>query len=76
MNLPPTDTEPYVCVSITDPNDDEEVATITKWLSVNDIVEAGNEGFTLCPWVRWDDMDATDADIVMQFAMLGEYTYA
>ena len=76
MDLPPTDTEPYVCATILDPNDEEEVATITKWLSVNDIVEAGNKGFTLCPWVRWDDMDATDGDIVMQYAMLDAYMYA
>ena len=75
LNLPPTDTEHYVCATILDPNDEEEVATITKWLSVNDLVEAGNKAFTLCPWVRWDDMDATDGDIVMQVALLDAYVY-
>lgn len=75
-NLPESDDAPYIRATILDPDYDEDPDhVITKWLSINDLVEAGNKGFVLCPWVRWDDMDAGDGDIIMQYAMLGQLVY-
>jgi len=71
--LPPLDNIPYVRLSIIDPDNEER--RITKWLSVEDIVQGVNAVVAQCPWVRWDDLDATDADMVLQYAMLGEVIY-
>lgn len=45
---------------------------ISKKLSVLDIVEA----FFKSKAMSWDNLDAGSSDYIMQFAMLGEYTYA
>lgn len=66
---------PYVTVSIQDPDmgDDDTVTTVT--LTVRDIAQTLGECLVDYPYLRWDDMDALGADLVIQTAVLGEYTY-
>ena len=67
---------PYITVSVDDPNYDEGEQSLTVTLSVNDIIESVANTLKYHPWVRWDDMDAISADIVLQYATIGAYTYA
>lgn len=67
---------PYITVSVDDPNYDEGEQSLTVTLSVNDIIESVANTLKYHPWVRWDDMDASSGDIVMQYAVLGDYVYA
>lgn len=67
---------PYITVSVDDPKYDEGEKTLTVTLSVNDIIESVANTLKYHPWVRWDDMDAISADIVLQYATIGAYTYA
>jgi hypothetical protein len=68
----------YVKLAIADPNTydtDEDAKVIMKALTANDIIKGVEAILKQCPWVRWDDMDASDGDMVLQYAILGEVTY-
>lgn len=65
----------YIVVWVDDPDYDEGTRTRKAVLSVNDIVGAVAKTISVCPWIRWDDMDACDSDAVMQHAVLGGYIY-
>ena len=74
---------PYVTVTVDDPDHDwwsgeEETdsPSRTRTLSVDDLLTAVGTVLTKHPHVRWDDMDAISADIVLQYATIGAYTYA
>jgi len=73
--IPASVNDPYVLVAIIDPNDEDEEDEITVTLSVGDILTAVGDVLTLHPWVRWDNMDACDSDLVMQTAVLGTVVY-
>jgi hypothetical protein len=71
--------QPYLTLGIEDPNGEEDeegfMPSITKTFSVNDLVKAYGE----MPHKyrrQWDDHDASSADCVLQYAVLGEVTYA
>jgi hypothetical protein len=71
----PTDqNEPFLTVGICDPDDDNEEATVTKSLSLNDLVKAYGkaQGYA---HLNWEDHDSCTGDIVMQTAVLGEVVY-
>lgn len=78
-NVIPSDPDArYIVVGIADPDTyetDEDAKVILRALSVNDIVKGVEAVLKQCPWVRWDDMDANDGDLVLQYAMLGKVTY-
>ncbi len=63
--------EKFLTVGICDPDDETEEATITKSLSLNDLVGA----YTKNPIGDWDDHDACTGDAVMQTAVLGKAVY-
>lgn len=66
---------PYVRVGIADPDDPDDPMFIGKTLSVQDILTAVGEVLTSHPWIRWDNMDACDSDLVLQYAVLGKVMY-
>jgi hypothetical protein len=71
--LPELDTTPFIRLTITDPDNEDD--TVIEWLTINDIVQGVNAIMKQCPWVRWDDLDANDADSVLQHAVLGKVVY-
>ena len=71
--LPESDTTPFIRLVITDPDNEDD--TVIEWLTINDIVQGVNAIMKQCPWVRWDDLDANDADSVLQHAVLGKVVY-
>lgn len=69
---------PYLTLGIEDPNGEENdeglMPTVTKKVSVNDLVKA--YGKTSKNYrMDWEDHDACSADCVLQYAVLGEVTY-
>ena len=64
---PATVDAPYVTVSIQDPDMDDDTVTVTHaTLTVRDIVQTLGECLMDYPHIRWDDMDACSADLVIQ----------
>lgn len=63
--------EPFLTVGICDPDDDDEFATVTKTLCLNDLLNAYRQN----PVGRWDDHDACTGDAVFQTAVLGTVVY-
>lgn len=69
---------PYVTITSDDPDmgwDESESESITKTLTIHDILTAVGEVLTRHPWIRWDNMDACDSDLVLQYAVLGKVVY-
>lgn len=66
----------YIVVWVDDPDYDEGTRTRKAVLTVNDIIRAVAKAMSQSPWIRWDDMDACHSDVVMQYAVLGDYVYA
>jgi hypothetical protein len=63
---------PFLTVGICDPDDENEEQTITKSLSLNDLLEAYEKASHL----NWEDHDACSGDYVMQIAVFGKAVYA
>lgn len=66
-----------ITISITDPDDEEQV--ITKTLGVQDLANAyaelvSKEGYRR-QQLNWEDLDAVYGDCVLQVAVLGEVIY-
>jgi len=70
---------PYLTLGIEDPNGEEDeegnIPTVTKKVSVNDLVKA-YAATAQSYRMNWEDHDAASGDAVMQYAVLGEVAYA
>jgi hypothetical protein len=74
--LPPSDDDHYIYIFIDDAEFPKGCPTVQgNWLTVNDIVRGVNAVILSCPWVRWDDLDANDADNILQIALCGSIIY-
>lgn len=73
--FPDDPTAHYITVGIDDPMDDEERRVQVVRLTTADIVKAVGLALSMHHSIRWDDMDAGDGDVVMQYATLGALVY-
>lgn len=63
--------KPFLTVGICDPDEDDETATVTKKLSLNDLLKAYRE----TPNLDWENHEAWSGDCVLQTAVLGTVVY-
>ena len=67
-----------VTLTIDDPMDGSGELVISKRLTVSDVVAAWEDARKVVPGLRGmecDDLDASSADVVLQYAVLGEVVY-
>jgi hypothetical protein len=64
---------PFLTLVVDDPMDEDE--TVTKQVSVNDLVKAYSALVTKGYELDWEDHDAYSADGVIQQAVFGEVVY-
>jgi hypothetical protein len=70
-----------ISLTVLDPEDYNEVKTITKTIGLEDIIKAyewaqGENAFHCGGRWRWDDQDVCVSDGILQIAVFGELTYA
>lgn len=68
-----------VTFTVEDPHDDSGELAIIRRVTVADVVAAWEKARKVVPGLEGmecDDLDASSADIVLQYAVLGEYVYA
>ena len=67
-----------ITLTINNPNEHPADEPISKRLTVSDVVAAWRKARTECPGLQGmdiEDMDAGSADVVLQYAVLGDCVY-